>query len=233
VRDSSPDRLSSLYQGELASRIGADPERLRLARRELNTLASLMSIVHQPFPSTGLFLDLGCGDRYLQTAVNERELEYKGLDIDTVDFEREPLPLASGSVDCAVSLAVIEHLRDPSYFMSEVFRCLKPGGVVYICTPNFQYDFRNFYNDPTHVKPYTPASLEMLFSLYGFEHVHTFPGLRCKPAWWYQGKWRFWRAFFLLPFRGNIIWAPGFLKGHATSIFAMGFKPGSAVDLPP
>jgi SAM-dependent methyltransferase len=232
MRNSSPDHISSLYQGEFASHIGADPERMRIARRELNTLVSLMNLVHRPCPSTGLFLDLGCGDRYLQTAVNEHGLDYKGLDIDTVDFECEPLPLASGSVDCAVSLAVIEHLRDPSYFMSEVFRCLKPGGVVYLCTPNFQYCFRNFYDDPTHVRPYTPASLERLLSLYRFERVNTFPGLRCKPAWWYQGKWRFWRASFLLPFKGNISWAPGFLKGHATSIFAMGFKPESTMDSP-
>lgn len=225
MNSTPPNRLSSLYQDELASRAGTSAERVRLARRELDTLATLMELVQSPSPSSGLFLDLGCGDRYLETAVSERGMRYQGLDVDTVDFERDPLPLATCSVDFAVSLAVIEHLRDPSFFMSEIFRCLRPGGVVYLSTPNFQYDFRNFYNDPTHVKPYTPVALEMMLSLYGFQRVHTFPGLRCKSKWWYQGPWRFWRAFFLLPFRGDVNWAPAFMKGHARSVFALGVKP--------
>lgn len=222
---SSSNRLRFLYQGSLASRSGTSSERVRLARRELDTITTLMELIEAPFLRSSLFLDLGCGDRYLESAVLERGMRYVGLDVNTCDFSRDHFPLATGSVDLVVSLAVIEHLRDPSIFISEIFRCLKPGGVVYLSTPNFQYDSRNFYNDPTHVMPYTPVSLEILLTLYNFERIHTFPGLRCKSKWWYLGPWRFFRSFFLLPFGGNVKWAPAFLKGHARSVFALGVKP--------
>ena len=100
-------------------------------------------------PTRGLFLDLGCGDRFLAPALQSHGLQYIGLDADTLNFETDTLPFDDASIDLAVSLAVIEHLRDPSRFLAEIRRCLRPGGAIYLSTPNFQYDFRNFYNDPT------------------------------------------------------------------------------------
>ncbi|NDB53370.1 MAG: M23 family peptidase [Chitinophagaceae bacterium] len=83
-----------------------------------------------------------------------------------------------------------------------------------------------FYNDLTHVRPYTPESLEQLLKLHGLINVATFPGLRCKPISWYRGKYRFLKAFYLLPFRNDTaIPAPTFLRGHARSIFGLGIKP--------
>jgi len=216
--------ISSLYQNNLVSH-KIDINRLDMAEREIKTLTILMNLIQAPFPESGVFLDLGCGDRYLEAPVSKRGIDYIGLDIDTVNFENSSIPVETGSVDFAVSLAVLEHLRDPSIFLSEIYRCLKPGGVVYLSTPNFQYDMRNFYNDPTHVRPYTPTSLQATLRLYGFVNVNTFPGIRCKSKWWYQGTYRFWKAFYFLPFRGDFSWAPSFLKGHARSIFALAVKP--------
>lgn len=201
------------------------PNRVRLGQREIVTLKNLLGLVGKDFPSKGVFLDVGCGDRHLAPSVEELGCNYIGLDIDTTNFETDKFPLESQSVDVAVSLAVLEHLHDPELFLSEIFRCLKPGGVVYLSTPNFQYDWRNFYNDPTHVRPYTPASLKALLRLSGYRDVDAFPGVRCKPLWYCKGKHRFWKAFFLLPFRSDVRWAPSFLKGHARSIFAIGVKP--------
>lgn len=217
--------LSHLYQQDKAALHGLSPQRRRLAQREMDTLALLLSEAGRPLPADAHVLDLGCGDRFLASATQARGLRYTGLDVDSTDFEQDRLPLPDQSVDVALSLAVIEHLRDPSQFLREIHRCLKPGGVVYLSTPNFRYDFRNFYNDPTHRQPYTPESLEALLKLFGYAGVATFPGLRCKPAHWYRGPLRFWRAYHLLPFRGDARWAPGFLKGHVRSVFALGFKP--------
>jgi hypothetical protein len=97
---------------------------------------------------------------------------------------------------------------------------------MYLSTPNFQLDYKNFYNDPTHVRPYTPIALEQLLILSGFSSVATFPGLRCKEISWYRGKYRFIKAYYLIPFRGNTNWlVPNFLKGHTRSVFALGRKP--------
>lgn len=213
-----------LPSGELS------PNRVRLGLREVITLKNLLGLINKEFPVGGVFLDLGCGDRHLEPSAAELKCEYIGLDIDTTNFETDQFPLENQQVDLAVSLAVLEHLHDPELFLAEIYRCLKPGGIIYLSTPNFQYDWRNFYNDPTHVRPYTPASLKALLKLAGYRDVDAFPGLRCKPLWYYRGSLRFWKAFFLLPFRADAKWVPFFLKGHSRSIFAIGVKPLKMAD---
>jgi len=149
-----------------------------------------------------------------------------GLDYADLNFKCSNFPVNSNSVDIVMCLAIIEHLRDSENFLSEIFRCLKPGGLVYLSTPNFQIDWKNFYNDPTHVRPYTPTSLEELLRLSKFTTPVTFPGLRCKDIKWYRGPNRFLKAFYLFPFRNDTHYpVPSFLKGHARSFFALARKP--------
>lgn len=199
--------------------------RLELGRREFRTLKLLANEVGYCSDGTKTLLDLGCADRFLEPICRKAGWNYIGLDYTDVDFERDPLPLGDQSIDIAVSLAVIEHIWNPTIFLSEIHRCLKPGGLIYISTPNFKLDWKNFFNDPTHVRPYTPVSLEILLKLSGFDPVFTYPGLRCKPIKWYKGKYRFIRAYYLLPFRNDTKWpVPDALKGHTRSIFGVGLK---------
>ena len=170
------------------------------------------------------FLDLGCGDQHLRKSVEDRNMNYLGLDITDVNFEFDKLPFENNSIDIIVSLAVIEHIENPDNFLSEIFRVLKPGGIVYISTPNWYYSYKEFYNDPTHVKPYNPATLVRILLMYGFNNPKAYPGLRCKPKWYYLGKYRFFKANYLIPFRGETKYVPSFLKGRSTSIFAIASK---------
>lgn len=220
------DHLKNAYSKSKNAAEQLDTSRINLGRRELLTIELLGRELGFDLSVNQTLLDLGCADRFLAPACIERRLRYKGLDYSDVDFEIDQLPIDDESVDIAVSLAVIEHLRTPDIFIREIYRCLRPGGIVYLSSPNFQLDWKNFYNDPTHVKPYTPAGLEALLNLFGFHFVSTFPGLRCKPIHWYHGSHRFLKAYYLLPFRGDTRWpVPSFLKGHARSIFALGVKP--------
>jgi SAM-dependent methyltransferase len=203
--------------------------RALMGERELVTLGIIARLNGDP----GLFerikgetmVDAGCGDRFLEQAATARHLVYRGLDIADVDFEHGLWPVADASAALVISLAVIEHLHDPGRFLSEAMRVLKPGGLLWLSTPNFQLDARNFYNDPTHVKPYTPFGLEALLRMSGFEAVATFPGLRCKPDFYYSGPWRFFKGRWLLPFRGQTRFAPDMFKGQSRSIFALAGKP--------
>jgi SAM-dependent methyltransferase len=202
------------------------PDRAHLGYREIQTLKLLASEVGFTVGKELTLLDLGCADQFLAPACKALDWGYVGLDYTDVDFEIGNLPLETESVDIAVSLAVIEHLREPEKFLSEIFRCLKPGGLIYLSTPNFQLDSRNFYNDPTHVRPYTPISLAKLLRLHGFISSATFPGLRCRDISWYRGPNRFLKAYYLLPFRSDTRFpVPAFLKGHARSVFGVARKP--------
>ena len=104
-----------------------------------------------PWAGGGRLLDIGCGGgQYLALA---RGLGWQacGLDPDPVaadhartrsgaEVEVGTLQTTSyppESFDTVVSLHSIEHAHDPTEFLRLAYRLLKPGGVLYLQTPNF------------------------------------------------------------------------------------------------
>ena len=194
--------------------------RKTLAFRKIETLKLLAEKVDFRCGASATLLDLGCADRFLAPACEAHGWGYLGLDYADIDFEFEKFPIEENSIDIAISLAVIEYLRNPDTFVSEILRRLKPGGLIYLSTPNFQLAWKNFYNDPTHVRTYTLESLLEILNRYGFDCAATFPGLRCKGVHWYHGRYRFLKAHYLLPFCNDSRFpVPAALRGHARSIF--------------
>ena len=197
-----------------------------LAIREFSTIKQVGSYIdyHPTNDSNKNFLDLGCGDKFLENVVINNNFKYFGLDVNDIDFECEKFPFEDNSVEIVVGLAVLEHIYDPNNFLSECYRILKPGGLIFLSTPNFYLSYNSFYDDPTHVRAYTPNSLKTLLQMFDFKKVDIFPALRCKPKWYYTGRSRFFKASKLLPFRGDNKYAPEFLKGKSIGIFGVGIK---------
>jgi 2-polyprenyl-3-methyl-5-hydroxy-6-metoxy-1,4-benzoquinol methylase len=219
--------LGLKYFEQNTSKIRKITNRQELGEREIITFLNISEFYGKKISLSDekkQFLDLGCGDQHLRKSVEDRNMNYLGLDITDVNFEFDKLPLENNSIDFIVTLAVIEHISNPDNFLSEILRVLKPGGIIYISTPNWYYSYKEFYNDPTHVKPYNPATLERILLMYGFNNPKTYPGLRCKPKWYYLGNYRFFKGNYLLPFRGETKYVPKFLKGRSTSIFAIATK---------
>lgn len=68
------------------------------------------------------------------------------LKIEQVDFETEKLPFEDNSFDVAIFNEVFEHLRiNPIFTLSEVYRALKPGGLLMLSTPNLM-SWKGWYN---------------------------------------------------------------------------------------
>lgn len=128
-------------------------------------------------------LDLGCGAGYNVKALRVLypEVEITGIDLyDTsqipelsvyrkVDLDLGKLPFPDEHFDSVIITHVLEHLAQPLKLASEMARVLKKGGIIYIETPNWtslwipSFGFRraqggpfNFYDDPTHLKPWSP-----------------------------------------------------------------------------
>jgi len=214
----------SLFRKE---RLGRSADRKALGERELLTFEAILSRYQRCIELNGKkVLDLGCGDQYIRPACELRGMTYLGLDIEDCDLERDRLPVSDSTVDFAVSLALLEHLFDPGHFFAEVQRVLRPGGVLWLSTPDIQATGAKFWNDPTHVHPYTRASLRTSLQMNGFEDVLVTPNYRCKPRTLYRDTgFNFFRARHLMPFAGtSTLPVPSALKGGCTGLFALGMK---------
>jgi SAM-dependent methyltransferase len=85
----------------------------------------------------GLVLDCGAGRRdvYHSNVVNYEIVAYDTTDVIGVG---EALPFKDGTFDAVVSIAVLEHVRDPFRCASEIVRVLKPGGDLFCAMPFLQ-----------------------------------------------------------------------------------------------
>jgi 2-polyprenyl-3-methyl-5-hydroxy-6-metoxy-1,4-benzoquinol methylase len=105
-------------------------------------------------------------------AIAEAERRYArpGLAFRCIDGTRLPWPDAS--FDAVTSLQVIEHIDAVGDFLSEVRRVLRPGGLVFLTTPNaaIRLDPGMPPWNPYHVREYTAEALRRELEPY-FEDV--------------------------------------------------------------
>lgn len=99
----------------------------------------------------GLVLDCGAGSRsvYYENVVNFEIKTYPSTDVLGIG---ENLPFTDGSFDGVISVAVLEHVRDPFRCANEIARVLKPGGRLYCCVPFLQpyHGYPHHYFNATH-----------------------------------------------------------------------------------
>lgn len=98
----------------------------------------------------------------------------KSFDIRKCDIETEKFPFKDRFFDVVFSKSVIEHVLNSDNFFEESFRVLKKDGIAIIMTPDWDSQHRVFWDDYTHVKPWTRKSLQNVMRIKGFNQV------RCK-----------------------------------------------------
>lgn len=143
-------------------------------------------------------LDIGCGwgesgrhfrEQYPDAEIHGVDLSETGPDwliYARCDLDRDDLPYSNGYFDGVYISQVLEHLRTPVRVAREIGRVLAPGGVVYVETPNWvstvmpsrgflwgrKTTALNFWDDPTHIRPWTKHGLYSWLSDYaGLEVV--------------------------------------------------------------
>jgi len=172
-------------------------------------------------------IDLGYGDGSFLKSLEKNEIECKGYDYDTVNFENGEIPEIANSLDFITSNSVIEHLNDATNLLEEAFRVLKPGGKLILITPNFFYDYKNFYDDPTHVNPFTVEKLETMLEMSGFKNINILPWIVMKsPVLWKIPFSFFFARYFLIARNDTRLPIPNFLKGKTKVMFSIAEKSG-------
>ena len=89
---------------------------------------------------------------------------FGGSELQFRQGEATSLPLSSGDVDLAISLETLEHLRDQSAFVDELWRVLSPGGALVLSTPLGRSEQRLHPRDPRHVRELDDRELDALLA---------------------------------------------------------------------
>jgi 2-polyprenyl-3-methyl-5-hydroxy-6-metoxy-1,4-benzoquinol methylase len=99
-------------------------------------------------------------------------------------------PFGGKKFDIVFSKSLIEHIEDPLHFLSSIRNILKPGGKVVTLTPDFESNYKIFYDDITHIKPFTSVSLKQSLELTSFVDIKVFK-FRQLPSTWDSSFFRF------------------------------------------
>ena len=124
----------------------------------------------------------------------------KGLKLYQCDLSEGKLPFGNEMIDVIWFSHVIEHLQcmEQVKIMQEIYRILKPGGVVIVFAPT-AYNLW-FWDNCTHVRPCTHGQLETLALDCGFNKVDG----RYSLVRWFPNSWQ--RFIRLVPFVRQMLW---------------------------
>lgn len=150
---------------------------------------------HEP---RAALLDVGAGDGSLSARMRDKGFTVTAVDLVTTDFHpvgiaihsadlNEGIPFSDGEFGVVVATEIIEHLENPWFFIREMYRITRPGGVAVVSTPNLAniytrawyaltgrlYNFLDAaYHDIGHITPVHLWNLErMVEGLFDIEEV--------------------------------------------------------------
>ena len=135
-------------------------------------------------PSQSLVLDIGCFGWRLAQACADKGHSMIGLDrleppgrpasAGFAGMDGHQLDLENDRGQLTVASHVLEHMDQPIAFFAELARVTAPGGLIWIEAPSelsamprasddpSDQAFVSFWDDPTHVRPWTPAAFYRL-----------------------------------------------------------------------
>lgn len=100
-------------------------------------------------------LNLGCGSRPLEGAVNVDAVKQDGVDV-VHDLDVFPWPFGGGEAGKIIAFDVYEHVVNWRGFMAECHRILETGGILYIHTAYYRNALS--FRDPDHKRYLTEDS---------------------------------------------------------------------------
>ena len=177
--------IDAIYRGTYANKSGVVARPGKALPGDIVILQALERLCG----STGRLLEVGCFEGRLLWAAREAGWDVTGTEIseaavsyasreqhlDVRVGRLEELGFLADEFDAVVLVDVIEHLPDPRRTLQEIHRVLRPGGVLYVWTPNFASLSRRVAGKrwgavifPWHLYYFTPGTLVQMLTATGF-----------------------------------------------------------------
>lgn len=140
---------------------------------------------------TNRLFDLGCGNGHFLVAARDHGWTVRGTELspDAVSICRAKgiatsrAPFESdqedrGRFDVVTAFEVVEHLRDPRIELEQAASLLRPGGIVYVTTPNFDALGRRLLRErwrivqyPEHLAYFSAETLDLTLRTLGLRRL--------------------------------------------------------------
>jgi SAM-dependent methyltransferase len=135
------------------------------------------------------WLDLGCGTGTLLAAIRDAGAGGFGFDDSPAAMsscgrkglpilERRELEALRGTFDVASAIEVIEHVPDPVGLVRYLASIVRPGGVVYVHTGNWNLvrhlPGRPYLMPEGHIQYFTPQTMRSVFAKCGVHEARVF-----------------------------------------------------------
>jgi len=153
------------------------------------------------FIKSGRLVDVGCSNGAFVKGATKYGWHATGVelekasaelatsnDINVINTDLIDANFSSNSIDCITMWQLIEHIEDFEPLLNEIYRILKPGGILAVSTPNIQSIAWKILGqkwravDPkVHLHLFSVDSLARLFQSYDYE-VSWFSTRDIKPS---------------------------------------------------
>jgi ubiquinone/menaquinone biosynthesis C-methylase UbiE len=189
IHDTTDTALSQrkLYSGSFLTKAYWDYKNRIIAQMLPSSLENILDLgcgegiqlqhLQRNFPKTFVF-----GIDYLQ----ENVVICKEHSLNCTRGDVYNLSLPDNAIDAIVFIEVIEHLAEPQKAIVELYRVLKPNGLLVIGFPNDRFflfarllllKFREARYDPGHLKLWSPREMQTVLENCGFFCMKT----KCIP----------------------------------------------------
>lgn len=133
------------------------------------------SVIYQPDPpirktlarlhDRAVVLDIGAGGRVIRDDI--LCVDFLPLENTSLVADIQQLGVKHASVDCVICTGVFEHIEDPHTALREIYRVLKPNGLLHLEVPFMQ----PFHADPKDYYRWTLDGIRLICTRGGFSEI--------------------------------------------------------------
>lgn len=156
----------------------------------------------------GKLLDIGCGYGFFLQMAKADGWDVYGIDLcqsaikyanlqgfNVTDVSLFEKSYNDEEFDVVTMFYVLEHLRNPKQYLQEIFRILKPKGVLFVRLPHTTPIAKvlkalgipnKLYDAPSHISDFSPVTIKRILQKSGFTNIHTCIGGMTYPHPFYK-----------------------------------------------